>query len=315
MIMEESPLVSIQCLVYNHEPYLSQCLDGFVMQQTNFRFEAIVHDDASTDGSATIIREYAAKYPDIIKPIYEIDNQYCKGGFERIFTIMNDASHGKYIAFCEGDDYWTDPFKLQKQIDILEEREEFGCVYTAYNTVDIHGIPINYLPSIQNIRRSFTGDVFYELLVANFPQTLTVCYRKELLEYPFSPPYTLDYSLFLSLAIQKKFYYLSEPTGVYRINPNGMVQSGGLGEIGDLTEISLYFLCEYFRSKEFRRKGLEGNRIKRILFTRWSFVWTKRKFYKYLKIILCDEPLYILLIPLLPLLILERVLYKMFFHN
>ena len=71
-------MVSIRCLVYNHEPYLRQCLDGFVMQQTNFRFEAIVHDDASTDGSAAIIREYAAKYPDIIKPIYETENQYSK---------------------------------------------------------------------------------------------------------------------------------------------------------------------------------------------------------------------------------------------
>lgn len=64
-------LVSIQCLVYNHEPYLRQCLDGIVMQKTNFKFEAIVHDDCSTDNSASIIREYAEKYPEIIKPIYE----------------------------------------------------------------------------------------------------------------------------------------------------------------------------------------------------------------------------------------------------
>ena len=95
--MQEQPLVSIQCLVYNHEPYLRQCLDAFVMQKTNFKFEAIVHDDVSTDGSAAIIREYAEKYPDIIKPIFETENQYSKhdGSLER---IMHDACKGKVMT-------------------------------------------------------------------------------------------------------------------------------------------------------------------------------------------------------------------------
>lgn len=115
-------MVSIECTVYNHAPYIRKCLDGFVMQKTNFRFEAIVHDDASTDGSTDIILEYAAKYPDIIKPVIEKENQFSKSliGFRKIIT-----SHltGKYIAICEGDDYWTDPLKLQKQVDYLESHE------------------------------------------------------------------------------------------------------------------------------------------------------------------------------------------------
>ena len=120
----QSPLVSIQCLVYNHEPFLRQCLDGFVMQKTNFKFEAIIHDDFSTDGSAAIIREYAEKYPHIIKPIFETENQYSKrdGSLGR---KMYDASCGKYIAICEGDDYWIDPLKLQKQVDFLETNQEY----------------------------------------------------------------------------------------------------------------------------------------------------------------------------------------------
>ncbi len=123
-------MVSIRCLVYNHEPYLRQCLDGFVMQKTNFKFEAIVHDDASTDGSAAIIKEYAEKYPDIIKPIFETENQYSKhdGSLSR---IMNAAMRGKYIAFCEGDDYWTDPLKLQKQVDAMEQHPE--CSICTHN--------------------------------------------------------------------------------------------------------------------------------------------------------------------------------------
>lgn len=117
-------MVTIRCLVYNHEPYLRQCLDGFVMQKANFRFEAIVHDDASTDGSADIIREYAEKYPDIIKPILETENQYSKkdGSLTR---IMNAHTHGKYVAMCEGDDYWTDPLKLQKQVDFMESNPDY----------------------------------------------------------------------------------------------------------------------------------------------------------------------------------------------
>ena len=121
-------MVSIQCFTYNHEPYIRQCLEGFVMQKTNFRFEAIVHDDASTDGTATIIREYAEKYPDIIKPIFETENQYSKrdGSLDR---IMDEACKGKYIALCEGDDYWTDPLHLMKQITFLENNSE--CVYSC----------------------------------------------------------------------------------------------------------------------------------------------------------------------------------------
>lgn len=107
-------MVTIRCIAYNQEAYIRDCLEGFVMQKTNFRFEAIVHDDASTDGTATIIKEYAEKYPDIIKPILETDNQYSKhdGSLGR---IMDEHTHGKYVAYCEGDDYWTDPLKLQNK--------------------------------------------------------------------------------------------------------------------------------------------------------------------------------------------------------
>jgi glycosyltransferase involved in cell wall biosynthesis len=136
-----NPLVAIQCLVYNHEPYLRDCLEGFVMQQTNFPFVAIVHDDASTDGSAAIIREYEGKYPNIIKPIYEIENQYSKrdGSVGRIMDEAIDATGAKYVAMCEGDDYWTDPLKLQKQVDFMEENPEYVLCchrYKIYNQND-----------------------------------------------------------------------------------------------------------------------------------------------------------------------------------
>lgn len=123
------PLAVVRTLVYNHAQFLRDCLDGIVMQETTFPFIAVVHDDASTDDSAAIIREYAEKYPDIIKPIFETENLYSKhdGSLKR---IMNEACKGiKYHAVCEGDDYWTDPHKLQKQISYLEEHPE--CMLTV----------------------------------------------------------------------------------------------------------------------------------------------------------------------------------------
>ena len=119
--MEQSNIVvSIIFNTYNHEPYIRQCLEGFVMQKTDFAFEVLIHDDASTDKTADIIREYEAHYPDIIKPIYQTENQYSKKtGIMKTFQIPRVK--GKYIALCEGDDYWIDPLKLQKQVDILEK--------------------------------------------------------------------------------------------------------------------------------------------------------------------------------------------------
>ncbi len=122
--MSENPLVSISCITYNHAPYIRECLDGFMMQQCNFDFEVLIHDDASTDGTQEIIKEYQAKYPNIIKPILQTENQWSKGvrGMNPRFNFPR--AQGKYIAMCEGDDYWTDSLKLQKQVDILERHPE-----------------------------------------------------------------------------------------------------------------------------------------------------------------------------------------------
>ena len=111
-----TPLVAIRCITYNQAAYIRQCLDGFVMQRTDFAFVAIVHDDCSTDGTDDIVREYAQRYPHIIKPIFETENQYSKGdgSLSRIMTQACNNTGAKYIAMCEGDDYWTDPLKLQK---------------------------------------------------------------------------------------------------------------------------------------------------------------------------------------------------------
>ena len=133
--MSNSPLVSICCLTYNHEPYIRDCLEGFVMQQTNFIFEVLIHDDASTDNTVAIIKEYVAKYPDIIKPIYQTENQYSKG--VKVTTVFNfPRAEGQYIAMCEGDDYWIDPLKLQKQVDLMVKNPDCSLCFHASKNVN-----------------------------------------------------------------------------------------------------------------------------------------------------------------------------------
>lgn len=121
------PLVSISCITYNHDNYIREAIEGFLMQKTTFPVEILIHDDASTDKTASIVREYEEKYPHLIKPIYQTENQYSKRDGS-IGRIQRGRARGKYYAICEGDDYWTDPLKLQKQVDFLEENPEYsGC--------------------------------------------------------------------------------------------------------------------------------------------------------------------------------------------
>jgi glycosyltransferase involved in cell wall biosynthesis len=208
-------MVSIRCITYNHEPYIRQTLEGFVMQKTNFRFEAIVHDDASTDGTAAIIREFAEKYPDIIRPIYEAENQYSKhdGSLGR---IMDAAVRGKYVAFCEGDDYWTDPNKLQKQVDFLESHPDYSMVFT--NAMDLlrSGKTIRHNTYISN-RDVPIKDVI--LKNGDFIATASICCRASIYDNmpkEVTSQYVGDFPLQIYLAHIGKVRFLSDITTVYR---------------------------------------------------------------------------------------------------
>lgn len=130
---DRKPLVSILCITYNHERYIGDAIEGFLKQETDFSFEIIVQDDASIDKTADIIREYEKKYPKIIKPIYNKENQYSKCPSSIILPLLK-ASKGKYIAFCEGDDYWTDPLKLQKQIKEMKKHPE--CLLSFHPAIE-----------------------------------------------------------------------------------------------------------------------------------------------------------------------------------
>lgn len=250
------PLVAIRCITYNHEPYIRDALEGFVMQKTDFPFVAIVHDDASTDGTAKIIREYAEKYPDIIKPIYETENQYSKhdGSLGRIMNEACNATGAEYIAMCEGDDYWTDPLKLQKQVDFLESHPDYGMCYTKARRykqedckfIDVWGGPFKS---------------FETLLEENTVPTLTVVLRSKIQrQYSLEIKPGLrkwkmgDYPIWLYFAYNSKIKFMPEVTSVYRILNNSA--SHCIDVLDKLyfnlstLEIREFFAIKYNSSKE-----------------------------------------------------------------
>ena len=127
-------LVTVFCLAYNHEKYIRTTFEGFVKQKTSFKFKVLVHDDCSTDSTRDIIREYMEKYPDMFEVIFQESNKYQKGidvEDEYILPKINS----KYVAVCEGDDYWTDPNKLQLQVDYMEKHPD--CTLCVHNTEKI----------------------------------------------------------------------------------------------------------------------------------------------------------------------------------
>lgn len=209
MTKEEGPLmVSIQCCVYNHEPYLRKCLDGFVMQKTNFRFEAIIHDDVSTDGSIEIIKQYAERYPDIIKPYYEKENQYSKRDGS-LYKIMNSLCTGKYIAICEGDDYWTDPLKLQKQVDIMENDQTLSFCFHKCTTTS-GAAKFAEWP----VKNRLTPK---DIIMNHYVPTASLLYRTELMKNVDDFNLTIgDIPLEVQLAMQGDVFYIDENMSVYR---------------------------------------------------------------------------------------------------
>lgn len=214
-------LVAIQCLVYNHEPYLRECLDGFVIQKTTFRFVAIVHDDCSTDNSGAIIREYAQKHPDIICPIFEDKNRFSKhdGSLTQIVQEAIFATGAKYIAWCEGDDYWTDPYKLQKQVDFLETHPEYVACF--HNARVYNGQSYRLFNSVNENNFPSTEDI---ILRPWFIATPSLLYRNILKAYPDWAKNAIngDYLLELLLAREGKFYYMHDVMAVYRQQGQGL---------------------------------------------------------------------------------------------
>lgn len=305
----DKPLVSICSITYNHAPYIRQCLDGFLMQKTNFPFEIIINDDCSTDGTTEIIKEYAAKYPDLIKPIFHDENQYQKGVRGMFAKFVFPKAQGKYLALCEGDDYWIDPLKLQKQVDILEADPNVSIVYTAFRTVDSNGdfMPRPIYEKYKEI--SFSGNILCQLISSgNFIMTLTTCIRRDVYESDImtQTQIGLDYLLFLTAASMGKAAYLSEETGCYRYSPQSEMNANLSYVKSSYIKAKKYFVKKLLSSgiKSFPLKGRICLYLA-ILENALTF-YVKRIDKEYLHIVISKKRL----IPLIPIAIFIRLINK-----
>ncbi len=212
-------LVSVICMAYNQEAYIRDALDGFVCQRTNFAFEVLVHDDASTDGTAGIIREYAERYPDLIRPVFQKENQYSKG-IPISSTFLYPLIRGRYVAFCEGDDYWSDPLKLQRQVDAMEAHPELdscACRALRLNGAEAAGF---IAPKLKDSVLT-AGEVI--LGGGNYVATASLLCRKEAyMEHtPMRDVMVNDNVLQIQCSLRGGMLYLHECMAVYRVNVPG----------------------------------------------------------------------------------------------
>ena len=216
-----APLVTTRTITFMHEAFIRDCIEGILMQKTTFPVEVVIHDDASTDKTAAIVREYEAKYPRLIKAIYQKENQFSKPGKGTMREDINKVIRGRYIALCEGDDYWTDPLKLQKQVEFLERNEDYSMssheVEIVFEGVDVvenfYGEPI----IDGNFEKIINAGLFIALN--------SIVYRKELL---LDRPEWLSKlpgghkALIYMLTGKGKNYHFMDKMAVKRRNPGGI---------------------------------------------------------------------------------------------
>lgn len=210
--------VSVICNAYNQEKYIAQALDGFVMQRTSFPFEVLVHDDASTDRTAEIIRAYAEKYPDLIKPVYQTENQYSRH-VPISPTFQYPRAGGAYIALCEGDDCWTDPLKLQKQFDAMERHSEVDLCAHAHTKVDTAtGQVLGHSVLFKEEKVIPAGDVIKG--GGSFVATASLFFRRLLLENipSFRQMMWLDYTMQVHGSLRGGMLYLPDEMCIYHIS-------------------------------------------------------------------------------------------------
>lgn len=247
------PIVSVWMVAYNQEKYVGQALDSILTQKVNFPYEIIIGEDCSTDATRSIIEKYAADYPDIVKPVLHKQNV---GAIRNAYEFCYPRLKGKYIACLEGDDFWTDPLKLQKQVDFLEHNPDYGLIHGDVNHLyeesgrlvqahnKLHGITIPQ------------GDIFAYLLgPAHMIKTMTVCFRREIADRYFDYRVAMekkwrltDLPLWLDILRHSKAHYMDEVLATYRLQEESASRSQSLDKNFGFYQ-SLFHVLDYYCAK------------------------------------------------------------------
>lgn len=229
--LSSAPVVSVQMLTYQHAAYLDEAIEGVLAQQTDFPIELLVADDASTDGAGEIAKRYQRMRPDIVRIVTGPANIGARANRYRTARRIR----GEFVAFCEGDDYWTDPLKIQRQVDYLRAHPEAGAVHTDFDHLLMRGRHWRRLPNFQKHRYAGgdvpTGKVFSTLLRSSFVQTCTLCIRADI-DRAFLADFLLDsypvgdWPLSIYVAAAHEIGFLRESTAVYRRVTGSMMNAG-----------------------------------------------------------------------------------------
>lgn len=236
------PKVSVVCITYNHEKYISDAIESFIMQETDFPFEIIIHDDASTDGTTDIIRKYEKMYPELIKPIYQEENQHSKGKLKKIITdLVGPMLKGKYVATCEGDDYWTDKCKLKKQVNFLENNSDYIMCFHPVSIVDTKKNFMNRFKGPEgNGSREITIE---EMIMSGVMHYSSILVRKEY--YANKRPGWMDhamhgdYAFAVYISSEGKIFFLDEVMSNYRAGVEGSIMTKRKENFSKESEIKL----------------------------------------------------------------------------
>lgn len=224
-----NPLVSVLVFSYNHERFIAEALESILNQKVNFSYEILVSNDGSFDNSLTIIEKYAQRYPEVIKLFHHGTNQGVK---QRILDIFN-VVHSKYLAILDGDDYWSNEYKLQNQIDFLEKNESYNGVFHDAKIImedkqaegKLFAHTRLYSQNYKYNEKVFSEDIIKRLILPSSSAVLR--YQKEFKENLIwlDDNYSIDWKLACLAIKRSQFYFINEPWSVYRNHKNGMSKS------------------------------------------------------------------------------------------
>lgn len=216
-------LVSVCCITYNHEKFIRYALDGFIMQKTDFAVEFLINDDCSEDKTADILKGYEKRFPGKFNITYQTENQFSKR-IKPFSQLLFPKASGKYIALCEGDDFWTDPLKLQKQVDFLEHNESYSmcfhrCKIVDENNNEFESDTFNHLEE-----KDFNGE---EILEKWSVPTASVLFRSEFVNQitergKNNGYYYGDTPMFLTLLDNGKAHCFRDCMAAYRVHEGGI---------------------------------------------------------------------------------------------
>jgi glycosyltransferase involved in cell wall biosynthesis len=273
--MSAKPLVSICCITFNHAPYIGECIQGFLMQQTDFPIEILIFDDASTDGTQDFLKDSAAK-DSRIRLFLQKENQWKKKKYGLLEWLF-PASNGKYIALCEGDDYWTDPLKLQKQVDFLEAKQKYSMCFTRSFSLRNGQLKLQSLPKRS---RDYS---FFDFIKENICFSNTIVVRssliKEMIHDLASQKGAVtagDWFMVLFMAKKGKVRYLADATGVYRWHSTGIWSSLGFTEKLEAGIKQMELFDAYFKY-EYHNEFMEAQRLRRLKYQNYTSKNHKKK--------------------------------------